>query len=411
MALVAVDAATHTLDIKEAQILIHFPDDVNAMYWHHRVALKKIGGGRWVCFTPDHELCVHDLSTMRHIVLERAGRFPQAEEPFVYAFDPVTRAEIEGAKRRASTMAALLDDNDDVEEIEQLRWFFAEVGREDFGSSVSVADASHGVMAETKGVVTVEGIEVFVERMPISKREDWMRSRKADSEDIRLLGNFRDSSGKRHLTLADALGRMRDSVMEDWNLLGPRVVKEWLTNVRNGPGDLVTYHHTFMQRSGLPLQSNIAHDHRILTEVLRIAIDVDQLDVSNLLCFEQIVRRLVQEETAVARDPLRPDFSGLDIVMSQPTNSIGGAQTAQFTEWVTNRLKEQANIWKQTRLFSNEQRTRRGRGSSWVGGDDDDDDEFGGRGRGKGRGPKRSPGGKAKAGRGRGTETASAGAG
>ena len=330
-----------------------------------------------------------------------------AKEPYVYAFDPVTRAEAESVSRLAFIMAALPDDHSVIEEIEQFEWYYAEVARGDFGVIVGAADVAQGVLGETKGVVKVDDVEVFVERMLPSEREDWMRICEAHSEDIRLLGYFRDSSGERRLRLVDALRGMRDSAMEDWNLLGRRLMMEWLTNVRNGPGDLVIYHRSFMQWLCFPLQPNIAHDHRILMEVIGIAIDVDQLDVSHLVRFERIVRRLVQEETAVVRDLLRSDFSGLDIIMARPINSIGGAQIAQLMEWVTNRLKDQANIWEQTGLFSDEQRTRRGRGSSWVEGDDDDDDEFGGGGRGKGRGPNK----KAKAGRGRGTESASAGAG
>ena len=51
------------------------------------------------------------------------------------------------------------------------------------------------------------------------------------------------------------------------------------------------------------------------------------------------------------------------------------ASALKFTEWVTGRLKEQANVYKQTRLWNEEQRaaTRSSEGGE-------------GRGRGRGRG-------------------------
>ncbi|CAK0855523.1 unnamed protein product [Prorocentrum cordatum] len=137
---------------------------------------------------------------------------------------------------------------------------------------------------------------------------------------------------------------------------GPRVAKEWLVSVRDGPGDLSSYHGQWVRRSGVSESSAVAHIHYVLCESVRLAIQTDQLDVTNLLSFELIMRRICQDETAVARNPRHPDDGGLEMLLRAPTTEQGQASTNRFTEWVTGRLKEQAAIYKQTRLWNEEQR-------------------------------------------------------
>ena len=56
------------------------------------------------------------------------------------------------------------------------------------------------------------------------------------------------------------------------------------------------------------------------------------------------------------RNPRHPDYSGLDIVISAPVNAVGRASTTKFNSWVTDRLKERAAIWKQERVYREEQK-------------------------------------------------------
>ena len=134
------------------------------------------------------------------------------------------------------------------------------------------------------------------------------------------------------------------------------VAEEWLTAVRSGPGDVTSYHHERMRRSGVSENSAVSHIHFVLCEAARLAIEVDQIDVSNLASFELLFRRVCQDETAVARNPRHPDYGGLDVVMAAPTSEQGQATTSMFSEWVTALLKEQASIYRQTRLWNEEQR-------------------------------------------------------
>ena len=90
----------------EPQVLVYYEHDPR-FQWHHRLLLKKIGGGRWVCASPDLELMVHDLFEMEHRVLPRNGAFPADLRDYVYGFDAVSRATINGLKRQASTQASI----------------------------------------------------------------------------------------------------------------------------------------------------------------------------------------------------------------------------------------------------------------------------------------------------------------
>ena len=80
----------------------------------------------------------------------------------------------------------------------------------------------------------------------------------------------------------------------------------------------------------------------------------DSLDVGNLSCFEKMVRRMVQLEMAVDKNPKHPDFTGLGVLVDATTTSSGAARVPKFTSWVTARQKEQAEIYKQRRLYTEE---------------------------------------------------------
>ena len=73
-----------------------------------------------------------------------------------------------------------------------------------------------------------------------------------------------------------------------------------------------------------------------------------------LLSFELLVRRAIQLELAVARSPQNPEFTGLEALMEAPLTQTGAAATRSLDLWLTERLKEKAQIQKQARLFREE---------------------------------------------------------
>ena len=309
--------------------------------------------------SPDHELDTYDLSTHRHVVLERNSMFPANIRAQTYGFDEISRAELNSLKRRARTQAAILDDAPE-EDVDALVWVIAETDHVRFGRLLDEDEIDNAVLGEEKGVCTVEGVEVFCQQLQRSKLDAWKQERSATQGDLRLLGNHRDVSGKRYLAFKDAVPLLRESQFADWIYQGPRATKEWLNAVKEGVGGLTLYHAELVRRSGISESTAVCHIHGVLCESLRLAIEIDQLDVSNSVAFELLVRRLIQDETAIARNPRHPDYGGLEVVMQSPLTDKGGAQTLKFQEWVTGRLRDQANIYKQSRLWNEEQRMRHG---------------------------------------------------
>lgn len=119
---------------------------------------------------------------------------------------------------------------------------------------------------------------------------------------------------------------------------------------------------------------------RVLPSVMNIDVCARHcdLDISNLMSFEHLTRRLIILEIAVARNPSLPDFSGLDVVSEAPITSSGSAAVSAMSSWITDKLKERANIQKQSRLFK-EEFSKRGKATQ------DDGDQVGGGGGGNPR--------------------------
>ncbi|CAE8693926.1 unnamed protein product [Polarella glacialis] len=294
-----------------AKVLVEFPADPDGFFWHHRILLKRIAGPTWLALTPDHDICRHNLETSRHLVLERAAQFPAAQRAFVYAFDPIDRATLEGFKRIAATQAALLGDGGDV---------------------------------EAKGIVKIGNEEVFVEKVQADQLAAWAAKTVKDAGDIRLLGDHRDAAGKRKLDLSSAVAMMRESKIDDFPLQGVRACREYLSAISEGPGNIVSYHSEWVRLSGVN--------------------EASAVDLSNMAGGEQLVRWIIQIETAVERNPKLPDFSGLDIVTGATTTAEGKALAPKFGEWITERMKSRATIWKSQRQYNEERR-----GSAKVKGD------------------------------------------
>ena len=82
--------------------------------------------------------------------------------------------------------------------------------------------------------------------------------------------------------------------------------------------------------------------------------EIDQIDISNLSFAEDLMRRVIQIEVAVSRNPAQPDYSGLEELLESPVDATGKASASSVEHWLTDRLKSKAQIHKQTRLYKEE---------------------------------------------------------
>ena len=365
-----------TLDVSEIQVLIHYPHDENGLCWHHRVLLHRVAGGDWITLTPDHEFQRHNLATLGHKVLERNSVFPADIADQVYAHDPLSKAQLQGFKRQSQVMAAILGEGS-VDELESMAWVIADPTVDGFGSVIDaqlLANEGTGLAFVTKGVVMIENEETFVERIAMKDLEDWKAKKGKELGDVRLLGDHRDSAGRRHLDLSAAVALMHNPEDKEFPIVGTKASRELHQSISEGPGNFLSYHAEWLRLSGVSGKSSSAHIHRNLCEALRLMHSYDQIDASSLASAETLTRWMIQVELAVERSPTSPDYSGLDIVAGTATLPDGRASTSKFNEWVSSKLKERASVWKQERLYRQEKRLgRSGRGAQHDESDDDED--------------------------------------
>lgn len=71
----AAPAVPRTLDVKELQILRHYPGDINGFSWHHSLLMHEIPAGIWIALTPDDDLERIDLNNTVHVTLDRRSDF------------------------------------------------------------------------------------------------------------------------------------------------------------------------------------------------------------------------------------------------------------------------------------------------------------------------------------------------
>ena len=368
-----------SLDIPEVQLLINYPLDADGFLWHHRVLLHRIERSRWICLTPDHDLQIHDLATTVHRILDRRSPFPDDIADEIYAHDQIGKAQLSGFKRRAKVQAALLGEGD-IDDSEASEWVISEVGHESFGTTVDPAlvnNGATGLAFSSKGVVIQDGEEIFIERVLIRDMEDWKKRKGLEGGDDRLLGDHKDTNGRRRLELISAVELMKQTEDKDFPIHGVRAGFEYHSSVANGPGNFLSYHSEWLRLSGVARRSSAAHIHSSLCECLRLLHSHDQIDASTTAIGEFLSRWAIQTELAVERSPSAPDYTGLDIISGSAVQADGRASTSRFGEWISGRLKERASIWKQERLYAQERRNLRSKGKGKDAVDDSDDEETG----------------------------------
>ena len=183
-------------------MLVHYPADPAGLIWHHRLLLHRVDAGDWITLTPDLEFQRHDLPTHAHRILERNSPFPADVADSVYAHDPLSRAQVLQLKRQA-----VLGEGS-VDELDSMAWVVADATHDKFGSVVDaqlLASEATGLAFTSRGVVMMEGEELFVERIILKDLEDWKAQKGKRLGDVRLLGDHRDAAGKRRLDLQAAV--------------------------------------------------------------------------------------------------------------------------------------------------------------------------------------------------------------
>ena len=118
--------------------------------------LEKCGPGVWIGLTPDGDLEGVDLNVTAHITLDRKAGFPPAQAPFVYAFDEMTRGELDSFRRRAKVMNNLFNDAE-VQAVDSTTWVIADVPHPRFGERLRDEDMEDAITSRDTGIAEIDG--------------------------------------------------------------------------------------------------------------------------------------------------------------------------------------------------------------------------------------------------------------
>ena len=353
------------LDTDIKQCLVDFFDDPNDMRWHARLLLVPSGArdGRWIAASPDYDLAILNLSEHRVIPLTRLGRIPPDKEHESYLFDPPLPGELEDLTRQARDMASLVGFGAAaVGGPDFGRWRLADTSLVTFGEVVpdaALSDDDLVVLRGSRGLVRIGEAWVFMERILVEELAAWREAKASGGgADRRVLPMARDSRGRRFRSEVDSLSLWRSEKETDFPLPGPRVAAEFFESLRGSGQTLQQHHLDWVRKSSAGDRTAVTREHFALSEMLRVMITHDQLDVSMLAGADLMVRRLLVIEMAVARNPRAPDWDGLEVAFSMRTTETGGAHAHTFETWLSNVQKDHAQVLKQGRLLREERATR-----------------------------------------------------
>lgn len=381
-----------TLDVPELQMLVEFPGDANGLDFHHRVLWYRVDRSVWIISTPDGDVYEEDYDNTTVIPLPRRGPYPNAQAGQMYIPDNAAVMAQYGELRRQAESLALVRGCLDrpgvvagADAVGAGQWRVADVDSKRFGEIIpngELNEASHNVHLQVGDVqkrLHFVGGEIVALEL-VSNFDEWKNKKRpglpgGDAGDLRILGCTRLSSGKRQLTLTDALTSMSQQAFDDWPHRGPRATREFLESVCENGGDFATYHASFMRKSGLPDSCAAAHELRNLLQIVKFAISYDQVDCSNLAAIEQAVRRILEIQTAVRRNPKHPTFDAFDYNTRGSVDEVGGARAPGYAEWMAEQQRAEAKVLKNTREWRDEQAAERRRAAKTSGDRADSDDD------------------------------------
>ena len=306
-----------SLDVADTQVLIFFSLDPLTV-WHHRVLLHRIAGARWMCLTPDLNVEEVDLDYEDDFrLLGRNERFP-GNIPIgdTFAHDPIDKASMIRFKRQAKQLANILGQGD-AEPVVAKMWIVSDVTSAHFGQDVDddvVEAADTGAFLGDEGVALFQDLVVHISRITVEDKKSFVERRGAEQGDSRLIGLHLDPAGRQHIEFRDALPLMKAVAKPHFKFEGPAATGDTLQSVGDSCSTMPVYHTEWTRLSGINVNSPQCWEHRFICECIRLGVCIDQLDFTNLCMAENMIRRMLQIETAVERCPSRPDFTGLDVI-------------------------------------------------------------------------------------------------
>ena len=237
---------------------------------------------------------------------------------------------------------------------------YADVASEQFGEPIEEAALLPGSELVVKGCMglwrPVDGDDEsweFVERVGRKDEVEWKVEKRAGPGRDPRLASFPESvTGV--VVLREQLGKFKEVEVANWPFKGPRAITELLRGIAGGGHEMNTYGQFWVRHSGMNPRSAAANELLSCLNNLHLMVTVDCLDPLNSSAAEHVARRVLQIQKAVKRNPVAPDYTGLEAYMAHTQDLGGSVLTVEFDKYVADVQRGEAAILKQGRLIREE---------------------------------------------------------
>ena len=226
---------------------------------------------------------------------------------------------------------------------------------------VAVGDAlpaGHVTLGASRALIPIDGGEALaLKKVKTSELGTF------ESKDLRILPIKFDPQGSRKRNFADSVSMMTSDDLPGGKLQleGPSTALQVLRSLSARGQTPVTDHERWVRSSDIAKHDRSLYEMEMLARVLEAMAMTDQLNIPNLKSGELILRRWQLIKEAHRLSPSAPDYSASDYFMGWEVES--GANQ-DLSKYVSERLKDQAAIAKETRKAREEaENKKQGRGN------------------------------------------------
>ena len=238
--------------------------------------LVGAGNRKWIWATPDLEVQFHDLTTHQVVPIPRNSVFPERVRGHLYAFDALTREELDTLRREARALAEVVGVQVPAlpAGVAVPRWVVADPSHERFGRPIAekiTGRDEHFINRGAMGMAELTGADqlnqqewVAVENVKAENHQDWLQEKHdGPGRDPRVLPILRLGAGDgatRQRTTREALRDFRPATVSDWPLRGPSAVTELLASAGSSSMEMQAYVNFYIQHSGMSSAGTLAHE-------------------------------------------------------------------------------------------------------------------------------------------------------
>ena len=242
-------------------------------------------------------------------------------------------------------------------------WAYAEdAGGHRRGDGVGNEDGERTTIGD-RGLLEIASGVVFIRHMLPADVDEYL------NDDLRVLPVSFDRQGQRRRPFPDAVDLlMADEPEVGLGLQGPRTTM-WLPNTMRDASQTPTSRREQWQRATRVSKGDRpVYEHEVLSRALEAMVVVDQLNPPALQPAELICRRIQLIEEAHRLSPGAPDYTAGDHFMGWQIRRHGAVVAPALSQHVSDHLRTEAAMSKESRKAKEEAKLRRGGGGNGGGG-------------------------------------------